>query len=83
MVQSLNVSVAAALILYEAERQRRSAGLYDRQRIEQEEYDRLLFEWTQPKVAQYCRRHGIPYPLLDDEGGIIGQLPAIDVSGNR
>jgi len=83
MVRSLNVSVAAALILYEAERQRTAAGLYDQQRIGQEQYDRLLFEWTQPKVAEYCRRHGIPYPPLDDEGGIVGKLPEIDVSGNR
>ncbi|TDJ35167.1 MAG: tRNA (guanosine(18)-2'-O)-methyltransferase TrmH [Gammaproteobacteria bacterium] len=83
MVRSLNVSVAAALILYEAERQRTAAGLYDQQRIEQEEYHRLLFEWTQPKVAEYCRRHGMPYPALDDDGGIIGQLPEIGVSGNR
>ena len=29
MVQSLNVSVAAATILYEAMRQRRAAGMYD------------------------------------------------------
>lgn len=83
MVQSLNVSVAAALILYEAERQRMATGSYDHQRIEQEEYDRLLFEWTHPKVAQYCRRHGIPYPPIDDTGGIIGRLPEIGVNGNR
>ncbi|MFZ6043991.1 TrmH family RNA methyltransferase, partial [Vibrio natriegens] len=30
MVQSLNVSVASALILYEAQRQRQQAGMYDR-----------------------------------------------------
>lgn len=28
MVQSLNVSVASALILYEAQRQRQNAGMY-------------------------------------------------------
>jgi tRNA (guanosine-2'-O-)-methyltransferase len=30
MVQSLNVSVASALILYEAQRQRQNAGMYQR-----------------------------------------------------
>ncbi|RDT52929.1 tRNA (guanosine(18)-2'-O)-methyltransferase TrmH, partial [Klebsiella pneumoniae] len=30
MVQSLNVSVASALILYEAQRQRQNAGMYER-----------------------------------------------------
>ncbi len=30
MVQSLNVSVASALILYEAQRQRQQAGMYER-----------------------------------------------------
>ena len=34
MVESLNVSVAAALILFEAERQRKAAGLYENARLE-------------------------------------------------
>ena len=51
MVQSLNVSVAAALILYEAERQRSRAGFYDRPRIDPELRRELL--------AQWIRRDGI------------------------
>ncbi|MCX2958318.1 MAG: tRNA (guanosine(18)-2'-O)-methyltransferase TrmH, partial [Serratia symbiotica] len=46
MVQSLNVSVASALILYEAQRQRQNAGLYhrDRSMLDEEKQQRLLFE---------------------------------------
>ena len=38
MVQSFNVSVAAAIILMEAQRQRQAAGLYETSRIPSEEY---------------------------------------------
>jgi tRNA (guanosine-2'-O-)-methyltransferase len=45
MVQSLNVSVAAALILYEAERQRAAAGYYESQRLDETTAEALLAEW--------------------------------------
>lgn len=45
MVQSLNVSVAAALILYEAERQRAAAGYYAVPRLNEAEREHLLSEW--------------------------------------
>jgi len=45
MVQSLNVSVAAALILYEAERQRKAAGFYDRPRLDESRCQALMEEW--------------------------------------
>jgi tRNA (guanosine-2'-O-)-methyltransferase len=45
MVQSLNVSVAAAVILFEAQRQRLQAGLYDRPRLEPELYQKILEDW--------------------------------------
>lgn len=45
MIQSLNVSVAAAVILSEAARQREIAGYYERSRMDQAEYDRRLNEW--------------------------------------
>lgn len=70
MVQSLNVSVATAVILYEAARQREQAGLYSRRRISDEEYSRLLFEWLHPGVADYCRTSGKAYPRLDENGEI-------------
>ncbi|WP_029894411.1 TrmH family RNA methyltransferase [Desulfohalovibrio reitneri] len=46
MVQSLNVSVAAALVLYEAWRQRSRAGLYDQPRLSAEELERRFAEWS-------------------------------------
>ena len=68
MVESLNVSVAAATILFEAQRQRLAAGLYDRCRLQPEIYRRTLFEWAQPTIADYCRRHGQDYPDLTEAG---------------
>lgn len=46
MAQSLNVSVATAVILYEAERQRRQAGMYDRPQLSPTEMETLLRIWT-------------------------------------
>lgn len=76
MVASLNVSVAAALILYEAQRQRSRAGLYDTPRLDLETYRRALFEWAYPELAAYCREIGHPYPRLDDEGRLLDPVPA-------
>jgi len=45
MVQSLNVSVAAAVILFEAQRQRLEAGLYDAPRLDPELYQQILEDW--------------------------------------
>jgi len=45
MVQSLNVSVAAAVILFEAQRQRLKAGLYEGPRLDPELYQRVLEDW--------------------------------------
>lgn len=74
MVASLNVSVAAALVLFEARRQREAAGLYRRSRLDPEVYARTLFEWCHPEVAAYCRRNNRPYPPLDEQGDIAGPL---------
>ncbi|NND59186.1 MAG: tRNA (guanosine(18)-2'-O)-methyltransferase TrmH [Gammaproteobacteria bacterium] len=71
LVESLNVSVAAALVLYEALRQRERAGLYDRCRLDRQTYDRLLFEWGYPRIAHRCRQLGVPYPRLADDGSIV------------
>lgn len=71
MVASLNVSVAAALILYEARRQRASNGMYDECRLPREVYTRTLFEWTYPQVAELCRLRGLPYPPLADDGRLL------------
>lgn len=65
---SLNVSVAAAVILYEAQRQRMAAGMYAHCRLPPAQYRELLFEWCYPEVAARCRKRGLPYPALDEEG---------------
>lgn len=77
LTESLNVSVAAAVILYEAQRQRAAAGMYDRCRMDEETYRRTLFEWMQPKIARYCRARGLEYPELDDEGHVVGGAAAL------
>ncbi len=71
MVHSLNVSVATALILFEARRQREAAGMYDRSRLSPADFDRRLFEWACPAVARARRRGGLPYPALTPDGDII------------
>jgi tRNA (guanosine-2'-O-)-methyltransferase len=71
MVESLNVSVAAGIILCEAQRQREAAGLYARCRIDAATYARLLFEWGHPAVRDYCRERGLAYPALDETGEIV------------
>ncbi|WP_341502666.1 tRNA (guanosine(18)-2'-O)-methyltransferase TrmH [Gallaecimonas sp. GXIMD4217] len=71
MVQSLNVSVANALILYEAQRQRQQAGLYDRCRLPRAEFQRILFERGHPIFARVCKHKGMPYPEIDDQGQIV------------
>ncbi len=77
MVQSLNVSVAAATLLAEALRQREAAGLVPEhgEGLGAEQRQRLLFEWAYPQVAAWCRREGRPYPELDAEGTITEELP--------
>lgn len=70
MVQSLNVSVATAIILYEAQRQREKAGFYDQQQISTELFERLRFEWLHPHVKTFCLKHNIRYPEIDEEGDI-------------
>ncbi|HKO82861.1 MAG TPA: RNA methyltransferase [Chitinophagaceae bacterium] len=46
IIQSLNISVACAVTLYEAFRQKSVAGHYDRQSLEEPKYNELLKEWT-------------------------------------
>ena len=77
MVQSLNVSVATATLLFEALRQRQVAGLAPQngEGIPAGDYDTLLFEWCYPEVAIWCREQGRPYPALGDEGEILEELP--------
>ncbi len=47
MVQSLNVSVACAVTLYEALRQRLLSGHYDRQKLNPELFEKVFLEWLE------------------------------------
>jgi len=74
-VASLNVSVAAAVILFEAQRQRLEAGHYARTSLAPETRARLLFEWAYPRLADFCRKKGVRYPRLDAQGNLLDPLP--------
>lgn len=72
MVQSLNVSVASALILFEAQRQRQLKGMYDNEEssLSKETIHRILFERGHPVLAKVAKRKGLGYPPLDEGGQI-------------
>ncbi len=72
MVQSLNVSVASALILFEAQRQRQLKGMYDNEEssLSKETIHRILFERGHPVLAKVAKRKGLAYPPLDEDGQI-------------
>ena len=68
MVRSLNVSVATALFLYEAQRQREVEGMYAESRLPPDRYRDLLFEWAYPELARRYRDQGRAYPELGPDG---------------
>ncbi len=70
MVESLNVSVAAGIILNEALRQRRAAGHYEQCRLDRKTWLTLFFQWGHPKVRQFCEERDLAYPELDETGEI-------------
>jgi tRNA (guanosine-2'-O-)-methyltransferase len=45
IIQSLNISVACAVSIYEAMRQKKNAGHYDKQRLDDGTFNTLLNEW--------------------------------------
>ncbi len=71
MVQSLNVSVAAAVILFEAQRQRLAEKMYDTSRLDVDRYQRILFEWSYPALATIYQKKGENYPSLGENGEIL------------
>ena len=75
MVRSLNVSVASAILLSEAQRHRQAAGMYATPRLDPERFEKLLFEWAHPEIARSCTAAGLSYPALDGNGDIV-ELPA-------
>ena len=72
MVQSLNVSVAASILLFEAIRQRESKSLLPLkgEGLSAEEYKKTLFEWSYPELASIYRKSGNKYPKLNKYGEI-------------
>lgn len=46
MIQSLNVSVATAVVLYEAFRQRKAKGMYEKQELDEDNFKGILTEWV-------------------------------------
>lgn len=86
MVQSFNVSVAAALLLSEAERQRSLKGMFDERRISDEDYERLIFEWSYPLYTRICKELGWEYPETDEFGELVdpqGFSKKVNASGKR
>lgn len=68
MVQSLNVSVATAVILFEAQRQRRDKGMYQTARLEPKLIKKQSFEWLYPKEAALLNFNEKAYPELNEDG---------------
>ena len=73
--QSLNVSVACAIVLYEAQRQRQQAGMYNKCHLDEETLARQRFEWLHPVLTDYCQRHDLRYPALDENGDLAEPMP--------
>ncbi|WP_457638923.1 TrmH family RNA methyltransferase [Persephonella sp.] len=53
MAQSLNVSVATGVILYEAQRQREEKGMYDKPSLSEEEVQQILKKWTTEDLIRH------------------------------
>jgi len=83
MVQSLNVSVASALVLYEALRQRDAAGMYNNCSLDKETYTRLLFEACHPRIANVCREKNMPYPPMDENGELVAPFGRNELMNNE
>ena len=77
MVESLNVSVAASALLFEAIRQRQVANIIPEagEGMSKETYKEKIFEWAYPEVAKWYKREGRKYPDLNEKGEIIDTLP--------
>jgi tRNA (guanosine-2'-O-)-methyltransferase len=52
MVESLNISVACAVSLYEALRQKQAAGHYTESRLSREQQDALLTQWNEMRFRE-------------------------------
>jgi tRNA (guanosine-2'-O-)-methyltransferase len=68
MGESLNVSVATAVMLFEAQRQRAAKGMYDAPQLAPETLQQMLFELSYPTLSRQLREEQLPYPPLDEQG---------------
>ncbi len=77
MVESLNVSVAASALLFEALRQRQVANIIPEsgEGMSEETYKEKIFEWAYPEVAEWCKSESREYPEINEKGEIIEDLP--------
>jgi len=46
MIQSLNISVACAVVLYEAFRQKEKAGHYEKRNLPDQKFNQILTDWS-------------------------------------
>jgi len=72
MSQSLNVSVATALILFEAQRQREAAGFYENRGPEPQGFP---LDWCYPSVAKKFKVRYLEMPKIDKEGNLLFDSP--------
>jgi tRNA (guanosine-2'-O-)-methyltransferase len=70
MVPSLNVSVATAVVMFEAQRQRQAAGAYAAPRLTPAERDARAVAWLYPREAARLTAAGIPLPTLTVDGAL-------------
>lgn len=70
MVPSLNVSVATAVVAFEAQRQRRAAGAYDRPAMPARARNDQAYAWLYPADAAAKREAGAAYPWLEADGAV-------------
>ena len=66
MVQSLNVSVATALILYEAQRQLENAGRYERPQISLEKREEIKSAWVYRDTIARKSKGQIPLEFKEE-----------------
>jgi tRNA (guanosine-2'-O-)-methyltransferase len=49
--------------------------MYDACRLDKETLAAQRFEWLHPVLADYCQRHKLDYPDLDEAGELAEPMP--------
>ena len=71
MVQSLNVSVASAIILYKMQEQRAKKNLYCTSKISDEQRNKIYFLRGYPRLSKIALLKKLPIPKIDFKTGDI------------